>query len=143
MRFEFSAGGVVFKKNDGLEVLLIQPEDTTRPKGWSLPKGKIEKEEKAEAAALREVQEETGIEAEIVQKIDDIGYFFKDKWGDGVLVKKKVTYYLMNYVSGEPEKQAGETSAAAWLKIDDASKQMAYKDERAILEKALKIIPNS
>ena len=139
MYLEFSAGGVVYKQDPDWQILLIQPEDSKRPSGWSLPKGTIEKGEKADAAALREVKEEAGVEAEVVQKIDDIEYFFR--W-QGELVKKKVRFFLMKYLSGEPTCQAGETSAAVWHKAEAVLPIMAYKGEKEIVEKAITLISN-
>src|SRR3989344_3324702 len=99
MRFEFSAGGLVFKKDPELKFLFIKVKNLKGEELWQLPKGKIEKGEEVEKAAMREVTEETGVQVEVVQRLHDINYFFKR---DGELVKKKVYFLLMKYVSGEP-----------------------------------------
>ena len=88
VKWEFSAGGVVFKKEEkSVYILLIRVRDR-----WSFPKGNIEKNEKKEEAALREVKEETGVEAEIVDYLGDIEYWY---YLGGYKVHKFVYYYLM------------------------------------------------
>ena len=128
MRREFSAGGVLFKDN---LVLLIQ-----NPSGvWTFPKGVIEKGETPEQAALREVYEETGIKGEILDYIGEIQYWYQLH---GEKIFKKVKYYLMRYVEGEP-KPSWEVKEAKFIPIDTAKKLLKYKGDKEILKKALEL----
>ncbi len=74
----FSAGGIVVKKDDGdVKVLVTQH---SKYKGWDFPKGHLEAGESSEQAALREVAEETGVKAEIIEKVGQTKYFYYDNW---------------------------------------------------------------
>src|ERR671937_1742415 len=105
---------------------------------WALPKGLIGPGEKAEATALREVSEETGVEAQPVEKLGDIRYVYT--WG-GERVFKVVSFFLFRYVRGRlgdiPPEHAHEVAETAWLPLDDAPKLLAYKGEREMAAKAL------
>jgi len=93
-----SAGGVVYRMGEtGVEVVVC---GRTRPLMWGLPKGTPEKDETREETALREVNEETGLEIAIEQYIGDIEYWFSLP-NDGVRCCKKVLYYLMNPTGGD------------------------------------------
>ncbi|MGH9642852.1 MAG: NUDIX domain-containing protein [Terriglobales bacterium] len=102
-----------------------------------LPKGLVDAGEKAEAAAVREVLEETGVIAEAITKLVDIKYVYVRTWGDGERVFKIVGFYLMKYVSGEigaiaPEMRI-EVKRAAWVPVEGAQKEMAYGGERKVM----------
>ncbi len=127
MRREFSAGGVLFK--DG-EVLLIK-----NPSGaWSFPKGNIEKGERPEETAVREVLEETGVKGEIIDYIGEISYWY---YFEGEKTFKTVKYYLMRYLEGEP-KPSWEVQDARFFPVEEAKKLLKYKGDKEIFEKALK-----
>ena len=86
-RSEYSSGGAVISVRNGASyVAMIATRGRTR---WGLPKGAVSEGETSEAAALREVLEETGLEAEIVKPLDTIEYFFRA--GD-TLIHKKVDF---------------------------------------------------
>lgn len=106
----------------------------------ALPKGLVDRGEKAQAAAVREVREETGIVAELVTKIADNKYVYVRTWGDGERVFKVVSFYLMRYVSGEIDDLAPEmrieVKRAVWVPLSDAGKQIAYSNERKVLRGA-------
>ncbi|EDP75922.1 NUDIX hydrolase [Hydrogenivirga sp. 128-5-R1-1] len=126
MRREFSAGGVLFK--DG-EVLLIK-----NPSGvWTFPKGNIEKGEKPEDTAVREVLEETSVKGEVVDYVGEIRYWYQLK---GEKIFKKVKYYLMRYLGGEP-KPSWEVEDARFFPVEEAKKLLKYKGDREIFRKAL------
>jgi 8-oxo-dGTP pyrophosphatase MutT (NUDIX family) len=108
------------------------------PGVWALPKGLIGAGEKAEATALREVTEETGVEATPVEKLGDIRYVYT--WA-GERVFKVVSFFLFRYVSGRlgdiPAAHAHEVAEAGWLPLDEAPRLLAYKGEREMAAKAL------
>jgi len=148
---EISSGGVVFREIDGIwHVALIeaQKEDSLSAKSprrrsravLSLPKGLVDPGEKAEAAAIREVYEETGIKAESVAKLADNKYVYVRTWGDGAKVFKIVSFYLMRYLSGKIDDIAAamriEVKQASWVPLADAPQQMSYSNERKVLKQA-------
>ena len=116
VRREFSAGGVVVRQLRGRPVLAaIRP--AGKPEGtWALPKGLIAPGERAELTALREVAEETGVEATPVEKLGDIRYVYT--WA-GERVFKVVSFFLFRYRSGRlgdiPAEHAHEVAEVRWL----------------------------
>ncbi len=106
----------------------------------ALPKGLVDPGEKPQAAAVREVQEETGIVAEPVTKLSDNKYVYVRKWGDGKRVFKIVSFYLMRYVSGEIDNLTSdmriEVKRALWVPLAEATRQLAYSNERKVLRQA-------
>ena len=155
---EISAGGVVLRQISGVwHVALIEPRkdepQVESPKPASsktprkrsravlaLPKGLVDTGEKPQAAAVREVLEETGIVAEPVTKLSDNKYVYVRTWGDGKRVFKIVSFYLMRYVSGEIDNIKSdmriEVKRALWVPLADASGQLAYSNERKVLGQA-------
>jgi 8-oxo-dGTP pyrophosphatase MutT (NUDIX family) len=128
-RHEHSSGGLVIAIRDGApHVALIATRNGTR---WGLPKGAVSEGETSEAAALREVREETGIEAKIVRPLDTIEYFFRA--GD-TLIQKRVDFYLMEYVAGELEPQLSEVDAVEWVELTSSLKRASFESERKLLE---------
>ena len=112
-----------------------------KPGIWALPKGLIGAGEKPEEAALREVAEETGVEARLVTKLGDIRYVYT--WA-GERVFKVVSFYLLRYRRGRlgqiaPEQEI-EVAEARWLPLDEAPKLLAYRGEREMAENALAYI---
>ncbi len=108
---------------------------------WALPKGNIGPGEKPEEAALREVEEETGVEARLVTKLGDVRYVYT--W-TGERIFKVVSFYLFRYRRGRlgdiaPEQRI-EVDEARWLPLEDAPGLLAYRGERAMAEKALAFI---
>ena len=115
----------------------IQPAGRKQPV-WALPKGIIDPGEKPEETALREVAEETGVEARLVTKLGDVRYVYT--W-DGERVFKVVSFYLFRYRRGRlgeiaPEQKI-EVADARWFPLEDAPRVLAYKGEREMAEKAL------
>src|SRR5262245_31705931 len=95
-RNEISAGGVGYRRtDDGVEILVCKDAGYHR---WVLPKGLIAKDERPEQTAVREVAEEVGVRARVVQPLGDPEkYVYRAR---GVLVFKSVYYFLMEYESG-------------------------------------------
>ena len=127
-RNEHSSGGAVISFRDGIAyVALIATRGKTR---WGLPKGAVSDGETSEQAALREVLEETGLEAKIVRKLDMIEYFFRA--GD-TLIRKTVDFYFMHYVDGVLTPQLSEVDAVEWFAIDEAIERSSFDSERKLL----------
>jgi len=112
-------------------VALIATRHRTR---WGLPKGAVSAGETSEQAALREVMEETGLEASIVKPLDTIEYFFRA--GDS-LIRKRVDFYLMNYVGGELTPQLSEVDDVEWVDLREAIGRASFDSERKLLETVL------
>lgn len=132
MRREFSAGGIVYK--DG-KVLMIRAKTLSGKDVWTFPKGHIEKGEKTKEAAIREVEEETGVRSEIKEELGNFTYYFKDK--DGVLVKKTVFWYLMEPISQSELKTPAEVLEVRWFDLKEAAKIVSYDSDKKIMEKLL------
>ena len=126
--FQFSAGGVVV---DGNKVLVIKTKNLQEEVVQTFPKGHIEKREKSEDSAVREVEEETGYRCEIVSLLDNVQYCFRDK---GQLVKKTVKWFLMKPIEkiGEPD---SEIISVEWLDKNEAKNVLSYKSDRELLKK--------
>ncbi len=139
VRFEYSAGGVVYRKNpDGkIQVLLVSVKGV-----WTIPKGLIDKGERKEEAAIREVKEEGGVEGEIVDFIDRVEYWYvwPDETGEKVKRHKTVYHYLLKYKGGDPSRHDFEVDDARWFDIEDAIKVVKYPTDRKVLKKALEMI---
>ncbi len=130
---QVSAGGVLYRMGEsGPEVALISVRDG---KVWALPKGVVDKREKPEQAALREVREETGMDGGIVAPLGYIKYFFYSP-GDDTRYFKLVHFFLMRYLAGSEEDHDWEVEAVAWFPLPEALKLASYKTEREILKKA-------
>ena len=145
MEREFSSGGLVVRKIQGKwHLAVIEPAGRESESGkplLALPKGWIDPGEKAETTALREVHEETGIDAQVIAKLGDIKYVYVRKWSDGARVFKMVSFYLLRYVTGEigniSAAMRKEVLRALWIPLEEAPESLAYKGERQMAEKAL------
>ena len=130
MQREFSAGGIVLKNG---KVLLTKH---SQNKHWSFPKGLIDPGQTPPEAAVREVREEGGVEAEILDKVGYNKYVYTL---NGEKIFKVVTYFLMKYVSGDPKDHDWEVEEAGWYTPEDALKQLTFSQDKALLKKALEI----
>ena len=141
MRREFSAGGVLARRMRGRWfVALVRPQG--RPDGtWVLPKGLIDAGERAADTAVREVAEETGVEARLVSKLGDVRYVYT--W-DGEQVFKVVSFFLLHPVRGRigriPPGMEVEVAAAAWHPLEDAPGLLAYRGEQGIAAAAIEAL---
>jgi len=137
-RSEYSSGGVVISVRDGVSYVALIA--TRGRKRWGLPKGAVAAGETSEAAALREVQEETGLEARIVKPLDTIEYFFRA--GD-TLIRKRVDFYLMTHVGGDLKPQLSEVDDVEWVELNEAIRRASFASEKKLLETALsELVPS-
>jgi 8-oxo-dGTP pyrophosphatase MutT (NUDIX family) len=130
---EFSAGGVVVR---GGRCIVIVParRAANGSKVLALPKGHPDGAESAADAALREVREETGVEATLVEKLGDIRYWYMR---GGRRISKVVSFFLLDYVSGELDDHDHEVEQAEWMALEDAARALTYKGERDMAAAAL------
>ena len=133
---EVSAGGLVIDST-GTKGLLIGRrylKDQTRERLlWSLPKGHIEEGETPEQAAIREVQEETGIESEIARELGVIDFWFM---AGGNRIHKTVHHYLFKEVGGSLAPQITEVDDVGWFPLGEIIELLAYPDEKKLIAKS-------
>jgi 8-oxo-dGTP pyrophosphatase MutT (NUDIX family) len=132
-RSEVSAGGVVFRRNGQVEVALASRRTKRGALAWGLPKGLVEPGEQPEEAALREVREETGLEARIERSLGDVNYWYV--W-EGERVKKKVTFFLMEATGGDLSLHDHEMEEVKWFPLRQALRTATYKSEQDVLRRA-------
>ena len=119
------AGGAVFRKSHGVrEYLLVEATDS--PNEWVLPKGHIEPNEKTETTAVREVREETGVWARVMDDLDSISYEIKGR-------DVKVQFYLMEALE---EGKAKEPRKHKWVSFNAAAEMALHDETKVILERA-------
>jgi 8-oxo-dGTP pyrophosphatase MutT (NUDIX family) len=130
---EFSAGGVVVR--DGACVVIVPTRRAANgSRVLALPKGHPEEGESASDAALREVREEAGVEARLVEKLGDVRYWYMR---GGRRIAKVVSFFLLEYLSGEVDDHDREVEHARWLALEDAARELTYKGERDMARRAL------
>ncbi len=134
MPSEFSAGGVVV--NDAGEVVVIVPTRRAADgsKVLALPKGHPDGDETAADAALREVREEAGVDAELVEKLGDVRYFYHR---DGRRIAKVVAFFLLRYTAGVVDDHDHEVEHARWMPLAEAQRALTYAGERDMVGRAL------
>jgi 8-oxo-dGTP pyrophosphatase MutT (NUDIX family) len=137
-RSEVSAGGVVYRTGDeGIEICLAARRTRRGELAWGLPKGAIEPDETPEEAALREVREESGLDARIEHDLGTIRYFYV--W-EGVRVRKQVRFFLMQATGGDVADHDEEMEDVRWFPVRRATKRAAYRGEREVLERAVGLL---
>lgn len=138
-RIETSSGGVVYRRaSSTLDFLLIRdPYDN-----WGLPKGHIEGGETPAEAALREVEEETGLrELSMVTQLPTIDWFFRDR---GKLVHKFCHFFLVESVTGEPAPQLAEgITQCVWRSAYEAIDTVSYSNAREVMRAAARWLMDS
>lgn len=137
-RRETSAGGVVFRVEDG-RVLFLLIKDSYR--NWGFPKGHLESGEPPERAALREVGEETGLaELAVHGEVATIDWHFRFR---GQLIHKVCHFFLMESAMSRtrPQREEGIT-ACRWLPLEEARALISYANAREVLERAAVMAAN-
>ena len=128
---EFSAGGVVVRDHEGQPFVAVV---RVRGEILALPKGHPFGDESPAEAARREVREETGLDAEVVEQLGDVSYSYVR---GGKRVQKVVTFFLFRYLSGSVEDHDHEVEEALWIPLAQAPERLAYKGEREMAVAAL------
>ncbi len=149
----FSAGGVIFRQGHAalpdpsaeptaasdartgeIEVVLVG----RSPSGiWALPKGTPRKGESVEQVALREVNEETGIQTRILANIGSIHYSFVRQ---NTRYEKEVRYFLMEPIGGDTSLHDHEYDEVRWFPVSEAHQRLTYESDSHILRQAEALI---
>lgn len=126
-----SAGGVVARQGATGPEVVICGRDSDGV--WGLPKGTPDEGESLEAAAVREVSEETGLKVEIVKKIGVAEYWFAR---DGIRYHKWVHHYLMRVIGGSTAEHDLEYDRVEWSPIEEAIRTLTFDNDKEIVERA-------
>ena len=131
-----SGGGVVWRRQPSgvVEVVLC---GRRSDRVWSLPKGTPDEGETIEQTAAREVREETGLEVQLGQSLGSIRYWFT---AGGVRYHKQVHHWLMEPTGGDVANHDHEFDDVEWVPIDQARSMLTYRDEKRMLDEALRIL---
>jgi len=130
----------VISKSDPSLVALMARFNRGGKLEWCIPKGHLEQDETSEQAAIREVFEETGLEAEILQHLGEVNYQFIQ---DGAKISKTVHVYLMQQTGGElsfdkdPHKEASELE---WVQVSELLARLSHGNEKRIAKVAIELI---
>ena len=155
-KYEHSAGGCVYKRDESNVWWLVGKHSGYHK--WVLPKGLIEAEETPEVTAVREVEEEMGVKAEIVGAkpihVERYVYVadlveeaqkerperrvakYQESGGGKTKVFKTVDFYLMEWVEGEPKDHDWEMEEAGWFSFEEAMGKLDFEGEKKALELA-------
>ena len=134
-RTAYSAGGVIYRANGaGIDVALIATNEGRR---WGLPKGHVRRGEAAEAAAVREIAEETGLQGAIERHLATIEYWFR---AGPTRIHKYVDFFLLRYVGGSLVPQQAEVDDARWFPLDEALRLASFERERDVLVQVSRIV---
>ncbi len=146
-REDYSSGGIAYRSLDHTlpdgtrwEIALIATREGTR---WQLPKGTVEAEETSVEAALREVEEETGLETQHEAFIETIHYWYWDTYRRGnnpQRVHKRVDFHLLGTTGGALSDESWEVDGVGWFTFAQALEIMTFKGEREIVVKAVELL---
>lgn len=138
---EVSAGGlVVDASGDEVRGVLIGKHDRKGRLVWSLPKGHVETGETLEQTAVREIEEETGVTAEVRHKLGEVDYWFMLH---GEKIHKTVHHFLLRFVSGELCDRDVEVAEVAWVPLAEIPAKLAYPDERRLVARVPELLPRA
>lgn len=147
-RTDYSSGGVAYRNapaddpngtaglNNSSRIALIATHNGQR---WQLPKGTVEPQETSIQTALREVEEETGLQTAYQNFVETVEYWYWDTYNRTVpmLVHKKVDFYLLKVTGGELSDLSIEVDAVAWFTPEQALQRMTFPAEMDTLRKAM------
>lgn len=142
-----AAGVIVFHRDgecDPCRFLLLLSRLTKRPI-WEFPKGGIDPGESVYEAALRELEEETGLHGEDIRIIPEFERkeryrFMVDNDGGRMLIRKQVTYYLAQSRHRSIKLSPNEASEYEWVELSEAVRRVRYRERRRMLKAAAKAV---
>ena len=130
---QHSAGGLlVRKKGSRAQICLVSKKGG---RVWAFPKGRVNPGETLDETACREILEETGHRAEVIDKLDTIEYYFFLK-ENNTFYHKTVTFFLMKLVEENAQPRDEEADSVGWYDAGVAKKKLSYLNEKKILNKA-------
>jgi 8-oxo-dGTP pyrophosphatase MutT (NUDIX family) len=120
-------------RDDDVVVIVPARRGATGDKVLGLPKGHPDGDEAEVDTAIREVREETGVDAEPVERLGEISYTYERR---GQPVDKRVAFYLLEYRSGELAPDH-EIEHVRWMPLEEAARSLTYEGEREMVQRAL------
>jgi 8-oxo-dGTP pyrophosphatase MutT (NUDIX family) len=148
VRRSYSAGGVAYQsapyrpaasingtETASVEIALIA---TNQGRRWQLPKGRLEPGETPVGAAIREVEEETGLITVYEKFLKTVEYRYIDTYSKGIpeLVIKQVDFYLLRVVGGELTNRCIEVDDVGWHTPAEALAQLTFESEQECIKLA-------
>ena len=133
---DFSCGGIVWDPETS-RVLLVRVQNLSGQKVWTFPKGHPEKEELDEAAAIREVREETGWLCEIEKPLMDVQYSYLQ---NGVKVNKTVRWFFMSPLEKVGEPAPDEILESDWFPLEATKAKMTYESDLKLLKRLSQLV---
>jgi 8-oxo-dGTP pyrophosphatase MutT (NUDIX family) len=134
MASEVSAGGIVFRREPELQFLMIL-DGYGR---WTFPKGGVEAGETPAQAAIREIEEETGIKGTVAGALGETRYIYHHPRKGRV--HKTVTFYLVRHEGGRLRPQSAEIAAAEWVTPGEAIRRADYDGYDALVRRAVETV---
>ncbi len=130
---EVSAGGVVLRGHDVVVIVPTRRSADGR-KVLALPKGHVDPGETPPQAARREVREEAGVDATLIDELGEVRYWYQR---EGRKIAKLVTFFLFEYAGGDVADHDAEVEEARWIPLEEALHSLTYKGEREMVQRAL------
>ena len=131
---EFSAGAVAVRAGGEVAVIVPHKRSPSGDRVLGLPKGHADPGESMEQAATRELLEEAGIVGALREELGDVRYWYRRK---GRQIRKTVTFYLFDYVSGDIADHDHEIEEARWMPLEEAAQALTFQGEREMIRRAL------
>ena len=133
-----SAGGIVVRHESGQPWLVVGSRRRERDgRTWTLPKGTPNPGESREETAIREVEEETGLQVRITSGLDSIEYRFVQS---GTRIHKTVHYFMMIPTGGDLARHDHEFDEVRWVTFEAASTMLTFDTERALVARAAALL---